>query len=240
MYEHSKKINTHSLTSRKLNLLIKLPCSKSIPLKVDPCDRISHLKLRIAEEEGIPPSTQKLTYFFKTLQDDKLLREYHIQNNSILKLSLLTPTPKSISTLNIHSDDGIKYKLKTELDSPISQVKAKIEESFRTKVFHKDVVLNGRLLNERRSLKSYNYTNGDLLYLEDKKITVQFRVSGCQVVTKEFKPEDTVRRVKEVLVEEDVLDSMKSKLYFNGDELRYLSKTLKQCDIQQNSRIFAY
>ena len=83
-----QKPDLDEISKRKLHILIKLPNGKSIPLKVDSYERISNVKLRIAEEEGIEMDSQKLYYFFKELRDDKLLVDYKIQNNSIIKLSV--------------------------------------------------------------------------------------------------------------------------------------------------------
>ncbi|CAI2367206.1 unnamed protein product [Moneuplotes crassus] len=225
---------------RKLQILVKLPNGKSIPLKVDPYDRISNVKLRIAEEEGITVEEQQLSYFFKELRDDKLIHDYKIQNNSILKLCTKSMSLAEQATLDIHTDDGIRYKVQTNLDAPISQLKGKIESIFGNKVVDKDMILKGRPLNERRSLKFYNYNQGDVLYLEDKKITIQIHINGGQIITKEIKPDETVRGLKESLLEEDIIDTQKSKLFFNGCELKLQYKTLKQLNIQHNSKLYAF
>jgi uncharacterized ubiquitin-like protein YukD len=47
---------------------------------------IADVKLSIKEEQGIPVKQQQLIYAGKELQNDKSLREYHIEDGDVLSL----------------------------------------------------------------------------------------------------------------------------------------------------------
>ena len=102
------------------------------------------------------------------------------------------------------------------------------------------MILNGRSLSERRTLRFYNYNEGDILYLEDKKIMIHVQLSDGQLASTEAKPDESILKLKEKLIEDGIIDSKGSKLFFNGSELKFKYKTLKQLNIQQNSKLYAF
>ena len=106
---------------------------------------------------------------------------YNIQNNSILKLKLKSSTNEEM--LEIHTDDGVKYMLQAPLNSPIFQIKTKIDSVFSTNIGEKNLVLNGKVLSNRRTLEYYNFNQGDILYLEDKKIIVHIQCESGKLCT---------------------------------------------------------
>ena len=169
-FDHANYTDIEDIRLRKIMIFVKLPNGKSIPLKVDQFERISNIKSRISEEEGIDQVNQKLQYYFKELADDKLLNDYKIQNNSILKLVLKNSLKEH--ALSIHTDEGMKLMVHSTLDATIHQIKTKLESIFGVNIADKKLILNGRELNDRRDLLFYGYTKDDMLYLEKKKINV--------------------------------------------------------------------
>ena len=60
--------------------------STKFTLDVNPSDSILDIKYLIHEEKGISPFSQKLLYQDESLEDEKTLSDYNIQNLSILHL----------------------------------------------------------------------------------------------------------------------------------------------------------
>ena len=62
----------------KILIFVRVPGGKLAPLKVDQYDKISYIKSRLAEEEGIDINNQNLSFRCKELSDDKLLSDYTV------------------------------------------------------------------------------------------------------------------------------------------------------------------
>ena len=75
-----------------MQLFIKNLTGKNIILEAEPSDKVEDIKLRIAKKEGLclPDYSKRLILIFagKTLEDERTLADYNIQNNSTLHLVL--------------------------------------------------------------------------------------------------------------------------------------------------------
>ena len=67
-----------------MGIFVKTLNGKTFTLGVQPVDTIQEVKLKIQEEEGIPPDQQRLigrvANALKQLEDDYTLSEYNIQH----------------------------------------------------------------------------------------------------------------------------------------------------------------
>jgi ubiquitin-like protein Nedd8 len=67
---------------------VKTLTGKEIEIDIEPSDRISRIKERVEEKEGIPPAQQRLIYAGKQMADDKAASEYNLEGGSVLHLVL--------------------------------------------------------------------------------------------------------------------------------------------------------
>lgn len=61
---------------------------KEIELDIEKSDKISRIKEKVEEKEGIPPAQQRLIYGGKQMNDDKSAEEYGLEGGVILHLVL--------------------------------------------------------------------------------------------------------------------------------------------------------
>ncbi|EEH07737.1 hypothetical protein HCEG_01207 [Histoplasma capsulatum var. duboisii H88] len=61
---------------------------KEMELDIEPDYKVSRIKERVEEKEGIPPSQQRLIFGGKQMADDRTAAEYNLEGGSTLHLVL--------------------------------------------------------------------------------------------------------------------------------------------------------
>ncbi|KXN71974.1 ubiquitin [Conidiobolus coronatus NRRL 28638] len=67
---------------------IKTLTGTEIEIDIEPTDKISRIKERLEEKEGIPPVQQRLIFGGKQMNDEKTAAEFNIEAGSVLHLVL--------------------------------------------------------------------------------------------------------------------------------------------------------
>lgn len=71
-----------------IEIYVKVLTGKTITLHVDPNDTVQHIKELIFEQQKIPVDMQRLCFNGLSLESDKLIKDYNIEKESTLYISL--------------------------------------------------------------------------------------------------------------------------------------------------------
>jgi ubiquitin-like protein Nedd8 len=71
-----------------MQIKVRTLTGKEIELDIEPDYKISQIKERVEEQEGIPPAQQRLIYGGKQMGDDKTAAECKIEGGAMLHLVL--------------------------------------------------------------------------------------------------------------------------------------------------------
>jgi len=72
----------------EIQIFVKNLSGKTITINIKPGDTVEQLKAKIEEKEDVPPSSQRLIFGGKQLEDGRLVSDYRIQKESTLFLVL--------------------------------------------------------------------------------------------------------------------------------------------------------
>ncbi|KAF2088451.1 ubiquitin [Saccharata proteae CBS 121410] len=71
-----------------MQIKVRTLTGKEIELDIEPDYKISRIKERVEEKEGIPPVQQRLIFGGKQMVDDKTAEEYKLEGGATLHLVL--------------------------------------------------------------------------------------------------------------------------------------------------------
>jgi ubiquitin len=97
-----------------MQIFVKFLTGKTITLDVELSDTIKKVKYKIEDKEDIPSNAQLLIWAGKYLEDNRTLKDYNIQNNSIIIIK--TNIKSSLYIPNLGRDYKINEKIDTTKD----------------------------------------------------------------------------------------------------------------------------
>ena len=187
----------------------------NIILKVQPCETINNIKQKIKDKENISPNKYSITFNDKELNDNKTLKDYNIQKESMLKLILREPISLLVKTLN-----GENIPFEFQLCDLVKDVKKKIKEKEGIPSEQNILILyNGIKLENENILSDYNIQKGSLLELtQGIKILIKKKFIG-KIITLEVMSSDTIENIKKLIEEKEEVSIENQILYLDKKEL---------------------
>ena len=85
--------DTAMKTKEQMLIIIKTLTGKEIEFYVNPNDTVQQLKKEVEDKEGVPVGWQRLIFASKLLEDERILADYNIKDQSIIHL-VMRPNPQ--------------------------------------------------------------------------------------------------------------------------------------------------
>ena len=147
-----------------LPLHVRTLSGKTITLMIDDSSTIEEVKRKIQDLEGFQPAQQRLIFEGEEMRDKRILSDYKINEGSILYLVLRGA--EGYIQIYVKTLTDKLLTLTVEAKERIESVKAKIidkhKHSFTEQV---ELCLDGKQLEDEKTLADYNIENESTLYL---------------------------------------------------------------------------
>ena len=142
-----------------MQIFVKNMTGRTIILDVLPSYTIRKIKELLKKYDPNPPEIQKLLFKGKYLEDDdKTLADYNIQKESTIYLKInLRGT-----FCYIVDDEGLRWKIDGFCDccSNTLYLKEQIEEQLGIDVKYQELIVDGKIMQDSESLRSYGVSGG--------------------------------------------------------------------------------
>ena len=193
-------------------IFVMLQTGEKISLEVGPETSIRDVKDRIQHKEGISPDQQHLVFRGAALEDDCTLRDYHIANESTLRLAL------AAKLILVKMVSGKTIALEVKPENFVIDVKTKIQDKEGIPPDQQHIFFIGKELEDYHTLKNYHITNESTLELR-VVIKILVEMDNEKSFTMEVEPETFIWEIKSKIQTEDGIPSDRQRLTFIGKEL---------------------
>jgi ubiquitin C len=245
--ENGSIINLVQILNGTLEITIKLiPNNTQINLNIGILENLKRLKSAIKEKVNIPLEQQRLVYNGMLLQDDeKLLQEYNIEQNSVINLvnssagnqDTATPGVKKVTIQFLMP--GQNFILNIEDSETIQDVKVKIQNLKNIPHEKQCLIYKGIKLSNDKKVSECTIQNDstiNLVVLNIETFDIQIKLLNDETVTFQYAASVTIKEVKMKILEIKDIPIDKQNLIFGGVILDD-TRSIEFYNLQQGSQL---
>jgi ubiquitin C len=219
-----------------MQLFVKTLSGKTTTVDVEASDTIASIKGKLKDCEGIPESDQRLVFAGKHLEDDRVISDYNMRNDSTIYLLLRLRGGMQVFVKTL---TGRTMTVNVEGTNTVADLKEKIREKESIPADQQRLVFAGKNLEDDRVLSDYNIQ-------KDSTVNLLLRLrGGMQVFVKTLTGRtmtinvegvNTVAELKEKITAREGIPAEQQRLVFAGKNLED-DKVLNDYNIQKESTI---
>ena len=213
-----------------MNIYIKLLTEKNIALEAQLSDTILNIKKEIKNIEDFSLEKYCILFNGKKLEDNKIVADYNIPNNSNLEMVLIVSIQIHIITFNKKT-----ITLQVYTSEKICDIKQKIIEKEKNSLDKQCLFYGNTQLEEYKTLADYNIQNESTLELK-KIITIFVKGLKDNNIILNVQPSYTIYNIKEKIKDKENISPDKYSVFLNEKELND-NKTIADYNIHQESKI---
>ncbi|KDQ12176.1 hypothetical protein BOTBODRAFT_146882 [Botryobasidium botryosum FD-172 SS1] len=246
-YEIKTKTITRTATptaSDRMQVFVRSLDGKAITIDIGPNDTVLQLKQKVHEEVGRPPDQQRLIFSGQQLQDERLVSNYNIQQNSSIILVLRTAEVQIL----VKGSDGNTISVAARLEETVQQFRARLREADGShQGDDRELFFRGRKLQGQDLLSEHNIQQDSKLLLVSPSVVapttavpdIQIFVKNLdgKTITINIKSTDTIKQLKAKVEEKTRVPARAQRLIFSGKQLED-GRLLSDYNIQKENTLF--
>ena len=212
---HSNSTPLRVILRLGMLIYIKILTGKTITFTVESSDTVGDVKVKIQDEEGMPLDQQRLVYVGKEMEDENILSDYSIQNESTLQLVLRCRGGMQIF---IKTQTGRTITLQVLETDTIKDIKPKIQDREGILPDHQRLYFLGKRLTAGYTLFDYKVIENstlDLSLISIKQIQINVQLN-TKTITLRTDSCDTVEKVKAMINDKEHIPPDQQILTFDG------------------------
>lgn len=192
---------------------VRTPKGKIIPVTVRPSDPIEFIKEEVAPGSGVEVSNQVLTYMDEELPDDITAED------AVLIAGCTIDLQPAIMQVHVRFPDGSIMLVTIRPSDPIEFIKEDVAPESGIEVPHQVLTYLDEELANEVAAKDAGLTDGCTINLQTDCIVVHLRKPDEETMFVRIKPHHTIGFLKEQVAPETGIEVDKQILSFNGHEL---------------------
>ncbi|BHF74179.1 hypothetical protein SprV_0401726300 [Sparganum proliferum] len=250
--EDAKEAGPEVLNAGFQTVSVVLPDRSRVVVNVEPGMTVGDLNRKLAQQQGVPPSSQCLIYSGRQMEDHRLFKEYQVPENSVIFVhqpqssSVVQNEECATSMLPVEvviNETGNRMRLPINPRGPNSmrELSKQIEVATRIPAKEQELIYRGKVLGEGENLLLLRKE-----FMQEPVVAVRRRVHDeiqiflqniyCQTKVVRSSSNSTVRQLKEKVRELESVEVRDQMLIYQGRILEDRF-TLKQSKVVNGSTV---
>uniref|UniRef100_A0A8D8C649 Polyubiquitin n=2 Tax=Culex pipiens TaxID=7175 RepID=A0A8D8C649_CULPI len=216
-----------------MEILVKTLTGKTIALRLRSFNSVGDVKIMVQEKEGFPPNQQRLIFDYQLLEDGRTLAGYNVKHGDAMLLLLQSGGSCDVCNPNmeilVKSLTGKTMTMPVRRFNTAEEVKIMIQQKEGIPLDQQRLVFNSKQLEDGRTLADYCIQNKDTIHLLirlggpcnvcNPYMEIYVKLSAGKTMTLRPRRFNTVKDVKNMILEKEGYPPNQQRLIFNQQEL---------------------